>query len=256
MCRNARSERRTWGNVPTGRAGGGVRGAGRPGRCGGVARRSYHARMTPDDVRVRFAALPRPLPPPPAWLRPERMPEGIPFERPAAPPDARPAAALVLVYPGPGGAAHLVLTERVEYGSDHHSGEVSLPGGKSDPGDIDAVATALREAEEEIGLNPDATGVEVIGRLDALWIPPSNFLVTPIVAIAARRPVFIPDPREVAAILEAPVTAFLPDAQPLIIDPDPRGRPLRYGAYLVEGRIVWGATAAILGQLGAVLGAR
>jgi 8-oxo-dGTP pyrophosphatase MutT (NUDIX family) len=133
---------------------------------------------------------------------------------------------------------------------------VSLPGGKSDPGDADAVATALREAEEEVGLDPDAAGVEVIGRLDALWIPPSNFLVTPIVAVTARRPAFVPDPREVAAILEVPVAAFLPDVEPRIIDPDPRGRPLRYGAYIVEGRIVWGATAAILGQLGAVLGGR
>ena len=59
---------------------------------------------------------------------------------------------------------------------------------------------------------------------------------------------------EVAAILETPVAAFLPGVEPVIIDPDPRGRPLRYGAYVVEGRIVWGATAAILGQLGAVLG--
>ncbi len=212
--------------------------------------------MTPAEVRVRFAAAPRPLPPPPAWLRPERLPDGVPFERPAPPSDARPAAALVLVYPGPDGEACLVLTERVEYGADHHSGEVSLPGGKSDPGDADAVATALREAEEEVGLHLDTAGVEVIGHLDALWIPPSNFLVTPIVAVAERRPSFVPDPREVAAILEAPVAAFLPDVEPRIIDPDPRGRPLRYGAYMVEGRIVWGATAAILGQLGAVLGSR
>jgi 8-oxo-dGTP pyrophosphatase MutT (NUDIX family) len=209
--------------------------------------------MTPEDVRLRFSVATEPLPPPPAWLRPERLPDGVPFERPAAPSDARPAAALVLVYPGVGGEAHLVLTQRVEYGADFHSGEVSLPGGKADPGDADAVATALREAEEEVGLDPDAAGVEIVGRLDALWIPPSNFLVTPIVAVAVRRPAFVPDPREVAAILEAPVAAFMPDVAPVIIDPDPRGRPLRYGAYIVEGRIVWGATAAILGQLGAVL---
>ncbi len=211
--------------------------------------------MTPGAVRARFATPPAPLPPPPAWLRPERLPNGTPFERPAPPPTARLAAALVLVYPGEDGEAHLVLTERVDYGADHHSGEVSLPGGKVDPGDADAVATALREAEEEVGLDPDEAGVEVIGRLDALWIPPSNFLVTPIVAVAARRPSFVADPREVAAILEAPVAAFLPGVAPVIVDPDPRGRPLRYGAYMVEGRIVWGATAAILGQLGAVLGA-
>jgi len=133
---------------------------------------------------------------------------------------------------------------------------VSLPGGKVDPGDAAAPSTALREAREEVGLDAAAAGVEVVGALDALWIPPSNFRVQPIVAIAARRPSFVADRREVAAILEVPVAAFLPDVAPVIIDPDPAGRPLRYGAYMVDGRIVWGATAAILGQLGAVLGTR
>lgn len=210
--------------------------------------------MTPAEVRALVAAAHPPLPPPPAWLQPIRLPDGVPFERPAPPPDARPAAALVLVYPAGGGEAHVVLTRRVESGADHHSGEVSLPGGKSDPGDADAEATALREATEEVGLDARAAGVEVIGRLDPLWIPPSNFLLTPVLAVAARRPAFAAEPREVAAILEVPVAAFLPGVAPLIVDPDPRGRPWRYGAYLVEGHFVWGATAAILGQLGAVLG--
>ena len=209
--------------------------------------------MTPDEVRLRVLAARQPLPQAPAWLRPERLPEGTPLERPASPANARPAAALVLLYPRADGEAMLVLTERVDYGG-HHSGEVSLPGGKVEPGDADAAATAMREASEEVGLDRERDGVEVVGRLDTLWIPPSNFRVEPIVAIAARRPAFVADRREVAAILEAPVTAFLPGVAPVIVDPDPHGRPIRYGAYLVEGRIVWGATAAILGQLGAILG--
>jgi 8-oxo-dGTP pyrophosphatase MutT (NUDIX family) len=210
--------------------------------------------MTPSVVRARVVSARPPLPSPPAWLRPERLPGGVPFERPSPPPDARPAAALVLVYPGPGGEAHVVLIERVEHHADHHSGEVSLPGGKADPGDLDPAATALREATEEVGLDPKAVGVDVIGELDSLWIPPSNFLLTPVVAVAARRPAFRADPREVAAILEAPLATFLPGVEPHIVDPDPRGRPWRYGAYVVEGRIVWGATAAVLGQLGAIVG--
>ena len=110
------------------------------------------AGMTPDEVRERIRAATQPLPQPPAWLHPERLPDGVPFERPASPPNARLAAALVLVYPGPHGEAMLVLTERVDYGGDH-SGEVSLPGGKVEPGDTDAAATALREAREEVGLD-------------------------------------------------------------------------------------------------------
>jgi 8-oxo-dGTP pyrophosphatase MutT (NUDIX family) len=204
--------------------------------------------MTPDDVRARFSAQ-RNVPPPPRGCARSSCPTV--FRSSGGPADARPAAARARL-PGTGREAHW-SSPSASSTARTITREVSLPGGKADPGDADAVATALREAEEEVGLDPDAAGVEIVGRLDALWIPPSNFLVTPIVAIAARRPAFVPDPREVAAILEAPVAAFLPDVAPVIIDPDPRGRPLRYGAYIVEGRIVWGATAAILGQLGAVL---
>jgi 8-oxo-dGTP pyrophosphatase MutT (NUDIX family) len=210
--------------------------------------------MTPAQARELILAARPPLPPAPDWLRPVLLPDEVPFERPAPPPDARPAAALVLLYPGPGGLAHVVLAQRSVVAGDHHSGEVSLPGGKADPGDADAEATALREAAEEVGLDPVACRVEVVGRLDPLWIPPSNFVVTPVVAVAGRRPAFVADPREVAAILEVPVTTFLPDVAPHIVDPDPGGRPLRYGAYVADGRIVWGATATILGQLGAILG--
>ena len=190
--------------------------------------------MTPAEVRVRFAAAPRPLPPPPAWLRPERLPDGVPFERPAPPPDARSAAALVLVFPGPAGEAYLVLTERVDYGADHHSGEVSLPGGKSDPGDADAVATALREAAEEVGVDPD-------NRRRGRDRPPRRALDPPEQLPRradrgrGRTPADLaPDPREVAAILQALVAAFLPDAEPRIVEPERLGCRLRYGAFMVD----------------------
>ena len=117
------------------------------------------------------------------------------------------------------------------------------------------MATALREAAEEIGLRPDEAGVRVIGSLEPFWIPVSNYLVTPVLAIAARRPRLVAAPDEVARIVEAPVAAFLGDAPIEIMERTIDDWTIRYGAYAVDGLSVWGATARILGQLGAVLAA-
>ncbi len=154
--------------------------------------------------------------------------------------------------------ARVVLTERPTYDG-HHSGEVSFPGGKVEPDDADIVATALREAEEEVGLDPVGAGVRVLGRLDEVWIPVSRFALVPILAVAERRPVLVPSPLEVARILEPSIATFLPDAPIRIVDRTIGDWPLRYGAYPVGAEdgdelLVWGATARILGQLGAVLG--
>ena len=148
----------------------------------------------------------------------------------------------------------MVLIERPTADGHHHSGEVSFPGGKAEPSDADAIATALREANEEVGLDPDAVGLRVVGLLDQLWIPVSDFAVTPVLALAERRPVYIPAPDEVAAIIEPPLARFLPGAPIETVDRTIRGWPLRYGQYAIEGLSVWGATARVLSQLGAVVG--
>ena len=114
-------------------------------------------------------------------------------------------------------------------------------------------ATALREAAEEVGLDADAAGVRVVGTLDLFWIPVSDFAVTPVVAVAERRPLLTAAPAEVARIVEAPIATFLPDAPIEIVERTVRDWPLRYGAYAVDGLSVWGATARILSQLGAIL---
>jgi 8-oxo-dGTP pyrophosphatase MutT (NUDIX family) len=159
---------------------------------------------------------------------------------------------LALVVPGPADEALIVLTERRSYDG-YHSGEVSFPGGKAEPEDLDLTATALREATEEVGLDPTAAGVRLLGRLERFWIPVSDFLVTPIVAVAPERPTLVAAPAEVARIIEPPVSRFLPGAPIAIVERQIGGWPMRYGAYEVDGLSVWGATARILSQLGAIL---
>jgi 8-oxo-dGTP pyrophosphatase MutT (NUDIX family) len=169
-------------------------------------------------------------------------------------PSARSAAVLVLLYPDEAGEARLVLTERLTYDG-HHSGEVSFPGGKAEPADVDPAATALREAHEEIDLDPAAVDHLAVGFLDEVFIPVSDFRITPVISAAERAPVLTPNPAEVARILTPPVDAFLPGAPVEMVERTIRDWPLRYGGYRIDGLHVWGATAGILGQLGAILGA-
>jgi 8-oxo-dGTP pyrophosphatase MutT (NUDIX family) len=206
-----------------------------------------------DIAADRLSALPDPLPEPAAVMMPVVVGGSV---RLAATPrtgrSGRPAAVLVLLYPDPRGEARVVLIERTT-GDGHHSGEVSFPGGKAELEDADAAATALREASEEVALDAVAAGVRVVGRLDRMWIPVSDFEVTPVVALAERPPRLVPSPFEVARIIEPPVARFLPDAPVLMVERTIRDWPLRYGSYDLDGLSVWGATARILSQLGAVL---
>jgi 8-oxo-dGTP pyrophosphatase MutT (NUDIX family) len=164
----------------------------------------------------------------------------------------REAAVLVLLFPDAGGDARLVLTERLTY-EGYHSGEVSFPGGKAEPDDADIVATALREAAEEVALDPETAGVSILGRLDDVLIPVSAFRISPVVAVADRAPRLVANPTEVARILEPPVAAFLPSAAVEMVERQIGDWLLRYGGYRIDGLHVWGATGRILGQLGAIL---
>ncbi len=209
------------------------------------------------DVRLRLASLPDPLPGPPAALQPSISGPlaGTPPWRQGTGQAARDAAVLVLLYPDAAGEAHVILTERPT-GDMRHSGQVSFPGGAVEPGDDDPVGTALREAAEEVALDPVAAGVAPIGRLATVDMRGvSGFMVVPVVALAEREPLLTPDPREVAAILRVPVGLFLPGAPIEMVEADRDGWRVRYGAYPFGRYRIWGMTAGILGQLGAVLGA-
>jgi 8-oxo-dGTP pyrophosphatase MutT (NUDIX family) len=202
---------------------------------------------------ARLSVLPDPLPEPAAVMMPVVLGDSVRIPTtPRVGRTGRAAAVLVLLYPDSDGEARVVLIERTT-GDGHHSGEVSFPGGKAEPEDADAAATALREASEEIALDAAAAGVRVVGRLDRMWIPVSDFEVTPVVALAERPPRLAPSPVEVARIIEPPVARFLPDAPVLMVERTIRDSPLRYVSYDLDGLSVWGATARILSQLGAVL---
>jgi 8-oxo-dGTP pyrophosphatase MutT (NUDIX family) len=206
-----------------------------------------------EEAAERLATWPGRLPDAPLALMPVFTDDRLRPRFPPPTPTARQAAVLALLFPDADGLARIVLTERLTYDG-HHSGEVSLPGGKAEPGDDGPTGTALREAEEEIGLDVAAAGVEVLGTLDVVFIPVSDYRITPVVAIARRAPSLAANPAEVARILEPPMTAFLPDAPVEMVERVIRDWPLRYGGYRIDGLHVWGATARILGQLGAVLG--
>ena len=207
------------------------------------------------EVLSRLETLPSERPEGPAALMPSLVDgDGTRLRiRPDGPVPARRAAVLVLVHPGMDDEeAHVLLTERVDRGG-HHSGEVSFPGGRAEPADADPVATALREAAEEVGLDPVAAGLRVVGSWPPLWIPVSDYAVTPILAVADRLPTLVAQPTEVARILSAPVRLFLPGADLLRVEREVRGMRLRYAAYPVDGLVVWGMTARVLGSLGAVV---
>lgn len=161
----------------------------------------------------------------------------------------RPAAVLILLFPRDG-VPHVVLTVR---GADlpHHPDQVSLPGGRPAPGET-AEQTALREAFEEIGVAVE--GLTVAGRLTPVHIAVSGFTVQPIVALAATTPVFVPQPGEVAAVLEVSL-GRLADRATLRTGRRARGGvEIQAPYFAVDDHQVWGATAMLLGELLAVCG--
>ena len=156
-------------------------------------------------------------------------------------PGPRRSAVLVPLYVDAAGAAHLVFTER-RADLRRHAGEISFPGGRSEPGDADLRATALRETQEELGLPPD--GVELLGALQ-----PTPTFVTGYPFVGLIEPGFrwVPQEREVAQVLELPLEAVRAGYRRRRLVR--RGMPFRTDAYETGGHLVWGATARIVADL-------
>jgi len=159
---------------------------------------------------------------------------------------ARPGAVLMLFGEGEHGP-DLLLTERA-HDMRSHPGQVSFPGGSVDPTDESPVAAALREAEEEVGLDPST--VDVLATLPELWLPPSNFAVTPVLAWwRENSPVRVVDPAEVHAVFRTPISELL--------DPEHRvtvTHPMGYSSpgFLIgadKDVLLWGFTAGLINKL-------
>ncbi|MRX39761.1 NUDIX domain-containing protein [Flavobacterium sp. LC2016-23] len=160
------------------------------------------------------------------------------------------AAVMMLFYPK-NKKTHLVLIVRNAYNG-VHSSQIAFPGGKYEITDLDYKETALRETQEEVGVARDK--IEVIKQFTPMYIPPSNFLVHPFLGISKEELLFYPDIREVADIIELPLSVFLNDE--IIVETTlstSYGDNILVPAFNIQNHMVWGATAMILSELRDVL---
>lgn len=133
-----------------------------------------------------------------------------------------------------------------------HRAQISFPGGKKEDSDADELETALREAQEEVGIDP--AEVKILGRLSDLFVPPSNFMVHPVVGYVDHVPRFVPDPKEVQKIMHVPLKELLKQGawkEKEVISF--QGFPIHAPYFDLQGHALWGATAMMLGELIAIV---
>jgi 8-oxo-dGTP pyrophosphatase MutT (NUDIX family) len=156
------------------------------------------------------------------------------------------AAVLMLVYPK-NEVAHLALIVRNTYPG-VHSSQISFPGGKEELEDVTLEITALREAEEEVGVQMNK--VEIIRQCSEIYIPPSNFLVTPFLGFSDENLQFTPNPAEVKRVLELPIHKLLNDETIVQTKMTTSyATDIEVPAFQVENFLIWGATAMMLSEL-------
>lgn len=159
-------------------------------------------------------------------------------------PLAKKSAVLILIFQK-NNEPHVLFIERPE-NTGVHSGQISFPGGKFEQADIDYTTTALRETEEEVGIN--RTEIEILGSISKVYVAASNFMIYPIVGYMSKQPKYITN-EEVKSVLEVPLS-FLHDAK---IEEKPiqsaLGIILQAPYIAIEDKILWGATAMITSEL-------
>lgn len=199
---------------------------------------------TIDDVLDRASTRLSGAPPgpddPTANPRGDHVLDGVPA--PSRP--YRLAAVLVPIVTRPHGLA-VIFTVRGAHLRDH-SGQVAFPGGKVDPGDPSPADTALREANEEIGL--DAGDARILGYLDP-YLSGSGFLVVPVVGLVSETATLVPNPAEVAEVFEVPLTHLMNPGGHRLDSGQWQGRARSYYAITYGERLIWGVTAGIVRNL-------
>ncbi len=160
--------------------------------------------------------------------------------------NARLAAVLALFYPDKNNKTTFLLTERAQYNGTH-SAQISFPGGKMDEQDSNLKFTALREAEEEVAT--DSGSINVIRSITEVYIPPSNFLVTPFLAYANSRPHFNQN-KEVSSLIEVSIDDILNDEYLREVPISTSyAKNIKVPCFYLNNQVVWGATAMMLSEI-------
>jgi 8-oxo-dGTP pyrophosphatase MutT (NUDIX family) len=201
--------------------------------------------MSDNFIQNLTQRLQQPLPGRAAQLRMAHTTRRLYVDAPA---DARQAGVLAALFQK-NEVWQVVLIERKQVDGDRHGGQIGFPGGKYEPEDASLQDTALREAEEEVGISRQ--DVRVLGKLTELYIPVSNFQVHPFVGYLANEPSFTLQEEEVRAVLTVPFAHFQKENAV-------KKTSIRIGKHLVlkdvpyfylEGKVLWGATAMMLNEL-------
>ncbi len=157
---------------------------------------------------------------------------------------AKKSAVLLMLYEK-NNSVYIMLIVRTK-GDNAHSGQISFPGGKCEQFDENITATALREANEEIGVNIE--NIKVIGQLSSLFIPVSNFIVYPVVAYHTGSLELNPNHAEVSELLEIPIHSLLDSKNKIISKVNARGKIVKVPSFVIQDKIIWGATAMMINE--------
>ncbi|SNT34872.1 NUDIX domain-containing protein [Ekhidna lutea] len=178
-----------------------------------------------------------------------RMANGAPLRMKHATPP-RKGGVLILLFPD-NDVVRFALIQRPDY-EGIHGGQMALPGGRYEEEDKDQIQTALRESEEEIGV--DKSKIEIIGSLSEFFVAASNYMVLPVIGKMNFKPTFVPEPREVDDIVTPPLKDLINPSRlkekEIVVR---SGYKLICPYFDLQGRTVWGATAMMLGELVEIL---